>query len=145
MILCAAHGGGLLFVYPRRRNTLTVMSSYLCPLLFWISYPVAPKGNIYPTGNNLTCDPSVLCPPFSWPFLFPDVNPVCACFVLHSWAGCGQSHGAEVCWWSLWWKHQAHSVPLPHSEDAADSTWKRHHRRVHQKWGFQVSFNPPRD
>lgn len=68
-------------------------------------------------------------------------NELSARCVIHSWAGGGQSHGAEVCRWSLWWKHQTHSLPLPHSEDAADSAWKRHHRRVHQKRGFQVSFD----
>lgn len=132
MILFAARGGGWLFVfYQRRRNTLTVVSFFLDQFSSCIE------------GKSLNHRKQ----PYLWSFsfLFPNVNPVCACFVLHSWAGCGQSYGVEVCWWSLWWKHQAHSVPLPHSEDASDSTWKGHHRRVHQKWGFQVSFYPLRD
>ncbi|CAB1450541.1 unnamed protein product [Pleuronectes platessa] len=43
-------------------------------------------------------------------------------------AGRGQSHGAEVRWRSLWRKHQAHPLPLPRAEDAADSAGERHHR-----------------
>lgn len=113
-------------------------SSTVCILVFTFdfdNFPVSMKGNLKATAKSFIfyiivsrCQVCV------------NVNHVCACPVVHSWAGCWQSHGVEVCWWSLWRKHQAHSLPLPHAEDAADSAWERHHRRVHQKWGFQVSY-----
>ena len=45
----------------------------------------------------------------------------------------GQGYGPEVCGRGVWRQHQADTVTLPATEDAADPAGERHHRRVHQE------------
>lgn len=59
--------------------------------------------------------------------------------VKSSWTCCGQSNGAEVCWWCIWRKHQAYSILMSDPKDAADPAWKGHYCGIHQEWRLQVS------
>lgn len=58
--------------------------------------------------------------------------------VKSSWTCRGQSNGAEVCWGCIWRKHQAYSILMSDTKDAADPAWEGHYCGIHQEWRLQV-------
>jgi hypothetical protein len=39
----------------------------------------------------------------------------------------GQSNGAQIRWWHLWWQCKAYAVSLSHTKNAANTARERHH------------------